>query len=44
MHCVDVANFVLCGFGVWMLPYSTLRGGSLYHCRVTNSAEHTKVE
>ena len=24
MHCVDVANFVKCGFGVWLLPYSTL--------------------
>ena len=44
MHCVDVANFVLCGFGVWLLPYLTLRRRTLLHNRVPNSDEHTKVE
>ena len=44
MHCVDVANFVLCGFGIWMLLYSTLRRRTLSHYRVPNSDKHTKVE
>ena len=39
---IDVNNFVLCGFGVWMLPYSTLRRGTLIHFRFPNPAEHTK--
>ena len=41
---IDVDHFVLHGFGVWMLLYSTLRRITLIHYRVPNPAEHTKVE
>ena len=41
---IDVNNFVLCGFGMWMLPYPALRRRALVHSRVPNCAEHTKVE
>ena len=44
MHCVDVANFVYRGFGVWLLRYSTLGRRTMVHSRVPNSDEHTKVE
>ena len=41
---IDVNNFVLCGFGMWMLPYTTLGRKTLLHNRDPNPAEHTKVD
>ena len=41
---IDVNNLVLCGFGVWLLPYLTLRRRTLGHTRVPNSAKYTRVE
>ena len=36
--------FCVAWFSVWTLPHLTLRGRTLVHSRVHNSAEHTKVE
>ena len=41
---IDVNNFVLCGFGVVLLQYLTLRRRTLSHIRVPNSAKYTRVE
>ena len=40
----DVKNFVFCGFGMWMLPYTTLGRRTLLHNIDPNPAEHTKVD
>ena len=39
---VDVDIFVLCGFGVWRLPYLTLRRRTLIHCRVPNPSSNNQ--
>ena len=43
-YTIDVDNFLLCGFSVWLLPYLTLRRRTLSHIRVPKSAKYTRVE